>query len=153
MSPECDPGTYGAGCEKKCACPKGVSCDHVTGECQRKCPLGRHGENCDQGTRSLKINRLLILSCRAEKKKVYIYFPSDLLQSVRREGLALAASTHVTAPAPPVTRWRESASVHLEHQDNTARAVSTILLLNFMDEFGIFTIQFTLWCFCFNKKN
>lgn len=48
---ECDPGTYGAGCEKKCACPKGVSCDHVTGECQRKCPLGRHGENCDQGRR------------------------------------------------------------------------------------------------------
>lgn len=26
-----------------------MSCDHVTGACQRKCPPGRHGENCDQG--------------------------------------------------------------------------------------------------------
>lgn len=49
LSLECNPGTYGAGCEKKCVCPPGVSCDHVTGECQRKCPPGRHGENCDQG--------------------------------------------------------------------------------------------------------
>ena len=46
---ECDPGTYGPGCERKCACPPGVSCDHVTGACQRKCPPGYHGENCDQG--------------------------------------------------------------------------------------------------------
>lgn len=49
LSLECNPGSYGAGCEKKCACPPGVSCDHVTGQCQRKCPPGRHGENCDQG--------------------------------------------------------------------------------------------------------
>lgn len=47
---ECKPGTYGARCEKKCACPPGVSCDHVTGECRRKCPPGLHGENCDQGS-------------------------------------------------------------------------------------------------------
>uniref|UniRef100_A0A8D3EBW1 Multiple EGF-like-domains 6b n=1 Tax=Scophthalmus maximus TaxID=52904 RepID=A0A8D3EBW1_SCOMX len=50
LSPECDPGTYGVGCERKCSCPPGVSCDHVTGKCQRKCPAGRHGENCDQGS-------------------------------------------------------------------------------------------------------
>ncbi|XP_070303308.1 multiple epidermal growth factor-like domains protein 6 [Salvelinus sp. IW2-2015] len=30
-SSECDPGTFGPGCENKCECPLRVSCDHVTG--------------------------------------------------------------------------------------------------------------------------
>lgn len=51
LRPECSPGSYGGGCEKTCSCPSGVSCDHVTGECQRKCPPGRHGDSCDQGNR------------------------------------------------------------------------------------------------------
>lgn len=50
LSVECDPGSFGHGCESRCTCPPGVSCHHVTGECQRKCPVGRHGGDCDQGT-------------------------------------------------------------------------------------------------------
>lgn len=61
LSVECDPGTFGARCESRCACAPGVSCHHVTGDCQRKCPPGRHGQNCGQGTRHF--SNTVWLSC------------------------------------------------------------------------------------------
>lgn len=49
----CESGFYGSGCDRKCSCPPGVSCDHVTGACQPQCPAGKRGENCDEGKESL----------------------------------------------------------------------------------------------------
>lgn len=46
---ECDSGYYGPGCKSKCQCPAGVSCHHMTGQCQRQCPAGVYGDHCDQG--------------------------------------------------------------------------------------------------------
>lgn len=46
---ECEGGYYGAGCKRSCDCPSGVSCDHVTGQCQHQCPAGLRGDNCELG--------------------------------------------------------------------------------------------------------
>lgn len=46
---ECDSGFYGQGCVQKCSCPSGAACDPMTGVCQRQCPAGKKGENCDEG--------------------------------------------------------------------------------------------------------
>ena len=45
----CAQGTFGMNCAKRCRCEDGVLCDHVTGACQRDCPVGYRGENCTQG--------------------------------------------------------------------------------------------------------
>lgn len=46
---ECSAGFYGASCQRRCECPAGVPCDHVTGDCQPQCPMGLGGVHCDQG--------------------------------------------------------------------------------------------------------
>lgn len=43
----CDSGLFGVGCEERCQCAHGVSCHHITGECQ--CPPGWRGKLCDKG--------------------------------------------------------------------------------------------------------
>ena len=46
----CAESTYGEGCTQRCRCEEGVSCDHVTGACERECPPGFRGSNCTEGT-------------------------------------------------------------------------------------------------------
>lgn len=47
----CEPGFFGPGCRQACACPPGLACDPVSGECGKQCPAGYWGEDCDQGER------------------------------------------------------------------------------------------------------
>lgn len=47
--PECAPGFFGPGCLQACACPQGVACDPVSGQCGKQCPAGFWGKDCDQG--------------------------------------------------------------------------------------------------------
>lgn len=58
----CESGFYGSECVRKCTCPPGVSCDHVTGACQPECSAGKRGEKCDEGKASQ--NTHLKIWCR-----------------------------------------------------------------------------------------
>lgn len=46
---ECEPGFFGPGCLQACACPQGMACDPVSGQCGKQCPAGYWGKDCDQG--------------------------------------------------------------------------------------------------------
>lgn len=46
---ECDNGFFGDGCRERCNCSDGEPCDPKTGDCQKKCPPGYHGEKCQLG--------------------------------------------------------------------------------------------------------
>lgn len=59
LSSACDPGLFGAGCEARCQCARGASCNHVTGECQ--CPPGWRGKLCDKGRHTSKLFSLSLL--------------------------------------------------------------------------------------------
>lgn len=43
-SAACLPGHYGMGCARRCHCPAGTPCHHLTGECS--CPPGFTGHGC-----------------------------------------------------------------------------------------------------------
>lgn len=42
----CLPGRYGTGCARRCRCPTGTPCHHLTGECS--CPPGFTGYGCEK---------------------------------------------------------------------------------------------------------
>lgn len=49
---ECSKGWFGMNCTKQCVgqCRDGVTCNHVTGLCDRGCAAGWKGDWCNKGT-------------------------------------------------------------------------------------------------------
>lgn len=50
---ECSEGLYGVNCSQECKghCREGVTCNHVTGLCDRGCADGWTGSDCEIGKR------------------------------------------------------------------------------------------------------
>lgn len=44
--PECEHGTFGAGCRGTCLCKNNATCNHITGACE--CGSGWRGQYCDR---------------------------------------------------------------------------------------------------------
>lgn len=51
MSPECTERWFGVNCSQACDghCRENMTCDHVSGECDRGCDAGWTGRMCGKG--------------------------------------------------------------------------------------------------------